>query len=706
MPLHKKKPFPLVEAPQNLDPSELVYQIRFTKEILLDYKEYLNRLNLYRRRVWTCKTTGKTNLTYEEALISEHHAAEKVQQFPKELMAPALEMIQYSTLTLKDLVDALYTKLQEHLFEGFELHGRKDQSVYTCKILKILQDGSDIQYEVGWLDKEKRVIETSIAKADDLICKKAPYSRSVLKAFIRESTSQSAPWVVHEELAKKHGISTKPPEDLVARSKPGRKADRKDDPDNKKTSNKKRKNTENGSIAGMGTTKKKAKREDELPKKEPIKYPIEDLLVQPAADDPVFSDRPSLSTDFKVPMDCIGDLLMIWDFCSSFARLLNLWRFSFENFENAICFKDSNLILIVESHAALLRLLIKDEGDYFMVIQGKKRKSKITLITWTEFLCDFLEMEGRAEFSKYLATIKRGHYGLLDVNVKLKIFRELVTEALNANAIRARLDECIEQQQELAAKRREEKKRIKEEQRLNSEISDKNRDDLQNGNGNACNSAINGMAAQSEDVACVEKKKAKVSKRKHMQENGVRKHQAVNSKELIVDNGNSSEKIKNVSATKECMKKQWRRKHKDKDAQEKQPQEEQKDNLEQELEKLSIRTSSLGVDRNYNRYWFFRREGRLFIESSDSKQWGYYTTKEELDVFMGSLNPNGVRERALQKQLEKHYHRISNALQKRSKEAAQKALLEDSELRRSTRVRAQPRTKPPFITYVNKWKDD
>lgn len=60
----------------------------------------------------------------------------------------------------------------------------------------------------------------------------------------------------------------------------------------------------------------------------------------------------------------------------------------------------------------------------------------------------------------------------------------------------------------------------------------------------------------------------------------------------------------------------------------------QKDTLEQELEKLSIRTSSLGVDRNYNRYWFFRREGRLFVESSDSKQWGYYTTKEEVIILV------------------------------------------------------------------------
>lgn len=129
---------------------------------------------------------------------------------------------------MKDLVDAIYIKLQKHLLEGLELHGWKDQSVYACKILKILKDENGTLYEVGWLDKDKRVTETSIVKSDDLILKKAPYSRSVLKAFIRESTSQSAPWMVHEELAKKHGISVKPPEDLVTRCKPGRNAGGKD----------------------------------------------------------------------------------------------------------------------------------------------------------------------------------------------------------------------------------------------------------------------------------------------------------------------------------------------------------------------------------------------------------------------------------------------------------------------------------------------
>lgn len=104
-----------------------------------------------------------------------------------------------------------------------------------------------------------------------------------------------------------------------------------------------------------------------------MKYPIDDLLVQPAADDPVFTDRPSPSRDFNVPMDCVGDLLMIWDFCSSFSKLLHLYPFSLEDIENSICHKDSNLALIMELHSALLRLLMKD-GENLLPTKNKTRK--------------------------------------------------------------------------------------------------------------------------------------------------------------------------------------------------------------------------------------------------------------------------------------------------------------------------------------------
>ncbi|KAL6634162.1 hypothetical protein ACP70R_026833 [Stipagrostis hirtigluma subsp. patula] len=595
MPLLKRKPFSLLDPPKDLDPKEKVFQIRFTKEIFRDYQEYLKRLNLYRQRVWTCKSSRKSNLTFEEALVSEHNAMEKAQSLPTELVVHILRMTQYSTLGLNELVNKIYASLQEVLFEGLELHAQKDGSEAPCKILKILDSGDAKMCEVGWMRYDKTVMNTSIVKATDLIRRRAPVSRNTLKLFIGDVTSQSAPWIIDENLAKKYGIPIEPPTDMMGLQKRGKKR------------------SENGAIEDA---RKKLKTDGHI--NVPIKYPIDDLLVTPTADDPALLKRPPLSTDFRVPRYSVGDLLM-----------------------NAICHKESN-VLLVEIHTALLHLLIKDQGDYFTIVQTKKRKSKIA---WTEYLCDFLEMTKIKELSGNVATIRRGCYGLIDIDIKLKILRELVEEAIMTSAIRETLSERVDQKQALAAAKRDNIRKGKENQNLNIDIdlaNEKNQmDAVQDGNGS------------------------------------------------IDEQGKGKEKA-DISQSK--IEGRWHRVR----------------NIETEIDKLSIRASPLGKDRYHNRYWFFRREGRLFVEDADSGAWGYYSNKEELDALMGSLNVKGIRERALKGQLEKFYNKISNALEKRSKDIANKILLEEAVLRRSTRVRAQPKdnTTMAFLKYVNRWKEN
>ena len=111
--------------------------------------------------------------------------------------------------------------------------------------------------------------------------------------------------------------------------------------------------------------------------KESINYPIEDLLLPPDHDDADITQRPRLSRDFNVSMDCAGDLLMVWDFCSSFGRQLHLWRFSLEDFENALCHKESISVLIMEVHACLFRFLINEDSDKFKALKRRSRKSKV-----------------------------------------------------------------------------------------------------------------------------------------------------------------------------------------------------------------------------------------------------------------------------------------------------------------------------------------
>ncbi|KAK3029666.1 hypothetical protein RJ639_038947 [Escallonia herrerae] len=755
MPLYKRKPFHLVETPKDLKPHEPVFQIRFTKEIFRAYGEYLNRINLYRQRVWTCKVSAKCNLTYEEALVSEKRAAEKVQQFPKELVVPVLRDVQFNCintlselkwgdmgsepylsyhslqiplpdaglLTLKDLVNRIVTKLQEGFLEGVELQGRKNNRIYPCKIVKVLQGSDKARYQVDWLDKDKKITGHAVVSGEDLIKKKLPISRDVLRSFIRESTYRSVPWVLHDKLARKHGISTDPPEEMRGkislqdgrvvcdRKRKKREEDRCNGVDSSKKC--KRKKLEKDRSETF-IAEKNAEKEEDKGKEEPIKYPIDDLLVQPGSDDPAFTQRPSPSREFNIPMDCVGDLLMVWNFCSSFGRLLQLLPFSLEDFENALCHKDSNVILIVESHSTLLRLLMKDNGDYAMAIEKKKRKPKMTIITWIDFLCDFLEMVGVAELSTCITTIRRGHYGLLDVRAKLGIFRELIGRALSTDLVREKLDEDIEETQLLAATRRgealEEGRRMREDkERLKAESSGKEVKEDSNLDSVFSNSneVANGSNRPNGDV--VQKWNGKVlpSRAKHTSRNSGRMQMDPLPKK------NAKKHKVEAKATVGGIEEGAHDSINDrKGAMDKRSKEQRKEFLEREMEKRCIRTNSLGKDRNYN-----RRDARIFVESCDSTQWGYYRSLMafflQLESFMGSLNQKGEREKALRKQLEKRYSKIWSVLnfselQKRSKEEANRTSVEEAMVRRSTRVRAPPRDSPAlaFLKYINKWKGE
>lgn len=430
---------------------------------------------------------------------------------------------------------------------------------------------------------------------------------------------------------------------------------------------------------------------------------MDDLLVHPTEDDPVLAQRPSPSRGFNIPMDCVGDVLMVWDFCSCFSRLLHLWPFSLDDFENALCHKDSNVILIVESHSALLRFLMKDDGEYLLATQKKKRKLKITLITWTEFLCDFLEMIGNAEFFSYITTIRRGHYGLLHLHAKLGILRELVARVLATELVKEKLDEYIEERQALAATNREEalaEGRKKREDKEHKKLSSGMQVEGSNVNTGSTNSSESVKYDDNKQNGFIQEKhnEPSLDHSKSKQENSTLKK---NVKEQMVDR-----KVA-VGSIKHSYKKGVQKLMMD-DRMEttgKRSLELRKEYLEREMEKRIIRTNPLGKDRYHNRYWFFRHHPRIYIESSDSTQWGYYSTKDELDSFMGSLNRKGERERALKKQLENCYGKICSELQKRLKD---KVAMEEADVRRSTRVRAPPRDNPAmaFLKYFNKWKED
>ncbi|KAG4997370.1 hypothetical protein JHK82_028145 [Glycine max] len=58
----------------------------------------------------------------------------------------------------------------------------------------------------------------------------------------------------------------------------------------------------------------------------------------------------------------------------SFGKLLRLSPYSLKDFENAISHKESNVVLLVESHVVLLLVLIKGDDEYSAAVLEKIQK--------------------------------------------------------------------------------------------------------------------------------------------------------------------------------------------------------------------------------------------------------------------------------------------------------------------------------------------
>lgn len=117
-------------------------------------------------------------------------------------------------LNLKDLVNSIASKFQGPLNVGTELYGRKDGRSHPCKIVEIIEDADQKQYEIEWLGDDRKMTGKALVNGDELTVKNPLFSKSSLKSFIQDSTYRNHPWVLHDNLSKKHGISTIPPEEM------------------------------------------------------------------------------------------------------------------------------------------------------------------------------------------------------------------------------------------------------------------------------------------------------------------------------------------------------------------------------------------------------------------------------------------------------------------------------------------------------------
>ncbi|KAI8319729.1 hypothetical protein GQ54DRAFT_278952 [Martensiomyces pterosporus] len=118
------------------------WQIRFTGEVFDDYDRYLDRLAFYRKPIWSCKESGQSELTYEQALLSERAENHRLTGvgFSDALICQMLTFISQSNLSISLAIDALYYRFQYDFFLNEHIDVKypdTEGAMYECFVVGI-----------------------------------------------------------------------------------------------------------------------------------------------------------------------------------------------------------------------------------------------------------------------------------------------------------------------------------------------------------------------------------------------------------------------------------------------------------------------------------------------------------------------------------------------------------------------------------------
>lgn len=86
---------------------------------MIDFSEFCQRIILVNSMVWSCAMTGKSNLTYVEALQSEQAAKKSLKDFPMELRIPVLFLASKTKRSaFGEMAEDVFTFVKDRYFVG------------------------------------------------------------------------------------------------------------------------------------------------------------------------------------------------------------------------------------------------------------------------------------------------------------------------------------------------------------------------------------------------------------------------------------------------------------------------------------------------------------------------------------------------------------------------------------------------------------
>lgn len=330
--------------------------------------DYIDRYFFYRQKVFQCETTGKINLNFFEAMLSELQESNLIEsQFPDALKGRVLKHVQFQTIGRMDhLVDHVYDRFRDVFYakeeaicdlwgdryKGIIMERRYSQTgtnpfPETSGREKIVarQSTGSLSPDGRWkywyflritdprLSRDKDVE----LRGDYLSRDRLLWSKALLKKYLREATTREpyigAPWMIKPKPAKKYGLALELTPELQKQKEEH--------------------------FASLGKKKRPADAPDgEVKKPKLIKYPIEDLEL-PSNED---MTRPTPSQDITVPQNCMESFLIVWNFLQVFGKPLGISPIVLDDFEGCLRHDVSDIecVMIAEIHAVLLNTIIKD----------------------------------------------------------------------------------------------------------------------------------------------------------------------------------------------------------------------------------------------------------------------------------------------------------------------------------------------------------
>ncbi|KAJ9614124.1 hypothetical protein H2200_002260 [Cladophialophora chaetospira] len=481
MVLFKRKPVRYLPHPQIDDQESNVWVISESNEVFTSYDAYLERMDFFKSKRFTCEVSGRSGLTFFDALRSEQAGSREIDEaFPQALREPVLRRVQFSTVSrIDNLVEDVFNDFKNDFYpgelvtvildDGSRLNGRVRDKAKFAEVKA--PDGSVAReafsrYFVRLVDRPD---EEALADDNHIVRDRKVFTKQMLRSFIKNTVTREgwngAPWLVKPEIAERFRIDTNIPPHLQYGNKVAA-----------KKAEKKRESEQGEGMfgvwqspklpelkpAGKGRKNQQAQQHQQIevhvpppyheqyppqmmhdpgllprswghmhapppppsdwdhyyhmqgypqymphnghyyppppipqqqippraiaqppPPPPPIKYPIDDLDVEPVRDG---THRPTLkfitrdqcsdpkSTDYVISglkQETVGLLLETWNTLNVYCQVLKIDSFTFDDFVEAMMFSslETDCDLFVEVHCAVLKHLVNWENDNGGAIQ-------------------------------------------------------------------------------------------------------------------------------------------------------------------------------------------------------------------------------------------------------------------------------------------------------------------------------------------------